>query len=250
MATYTGGSGTAALTFSYTVEAGQRTPALAVTGYVMDGATIQGAAGYAADLTGADTTPIDAPMILGEAQFSDFSGDGTSDVLFRDPSTGALGDFLMNNGQPTWSGIGWADPSLEVAGVADIGGNGTSDILFRDPTSGALSAFTMSDNNPTWTPIGWADPSWQVVGVGDFTGNGTDDILFRDPGTGALGDFLMNNGQPTWSGIGWADPGLQVVGVGDFTGSGTDDILFRDPTGALSEFTMTTTSRHGAPSAR
>ena len=132
------------------------------------------------------------------AGVGDFNGDGTDDILFRDPTTGALGDFLMNNGQPTWAGIGWADPGLQVAGVGDFNGGGTDDILFRDPTTGALGEFVMNNNQPTWAPIGWADPNLQVVGVGDFNGDGTDDILFRDPTTGALGDFLMNNGQPTW----------------------------------------------------
>ena len=46
-ATYTSGSGTNALTFSYTVAAGQNTPALAVTGINLNGATITDSAGNA-----------------------------------------------------------------------------------------------------------------------------------------------------------------------------------------------------------
>src|SRR5258707_780283 len=40
MATYTGGSGTTALTFSYTVAAGQNTPDLFVSSFSLNGATV------------------------------------------------------------------------------------------------------------------------------------------------------------------------------------------------------------------
>ena len=50
-ATYTGGSGTNALTFSYTVGAGQNTASLAATAVNLNGATIQDGAGNAAYLS-------------------------------------------------------------------------------------------------------------------------------------------------------------------------------------------------------
>src|SRR3974390_348051 len=50
-ATYVGGSGTNALTFSYTVAAGPKTPALATTAGNLNGATIKDAAGNAANLS-------------------------------------------------------------------------------------------------------------------------------------------------------------------------------------------------------
>ena len=70
-AAYVGGSGTAALTFSYTVAAGQNTPDLVVSSFKLNGATVQDGAGNNADLSGAinynpagilqiDTTPPSA----------------------------------------------------------------------------------------------------------------------------------------------------------------------------------------------
>ena len=56
-ATYTGGSGTNALTFSYTVAAGQNTADLAVTAVNLNGATVKDGAGNAANLAGAVTNP-------------------------------------------------------------------------------------------------------------------------------------------------------------------------------------------------
>ena len=56
-ATYTGGSGTSALTFSYTVAAGQSTADLTVTAFNSNSATIKNGAGTAASLAGAVTNP-------------------------------------------------------------------------------------------------------------------------------------------------------------------------------------------------
>ena len=50
-ATYTGGSGSNALTFSYTVAAGQNTAILAATAVNLNGATIKDGAGNAANLS-------------------------------------------------------------------------------------------------------------------------------------------------------------------------------------------------------
>jgi hypothetical protein len=75
-ATYTGGSGTNVLTFSYTVAAGQNTPALAVTAVNLNGATITDDNGNNAVVTGTlmiagtlqiDTTTPAAPVISNDA---------------------------------------------------------------------------------------------------------------------------------------------------------------------------------------
>ena len=56
-ASYVGGSGTDTLTFSYTVAAGQDTSDLAVSSFNLNGATVQGASGDNADLSGVVTNP-------------------------------------------------------------------------------------------------------------------------------------------------------------------------------------------------
>jgi hypothetical protein len=52
-ATYTGGSTSSALTFSYTVAAGQNTPDLIVSAFNLNGATVKDGAGNVANLSGA-----------------------------------------------------------------------------------------------------------------------------------------------------------------------------------------------------
>src|SRR5439155_20211455 len=64
VATYSGGSGTSALTFSYTVAAGQNTADLAVTTYATNPASVASASsGTNADLSGAVANPAGALVV-------------------------------------------------------------------------------------------------------------------------------------------------------------------------------------------
>ena len=75
-------------------------------GYVSADAvlTTQGS-GYGTDIT------------IAPPPYSDFLGNGTSDILFRDSTNGQLGAFLMNNGVATWGSIGPSSLSNDVAGI-------------------------------------------------------------------------------------------------------------------------------------
>ena len=57
IASYNGGSGSTALTFSYTVGAGQDINDLAVASFNLNGATVSDAAGNSANLAGAAANP-------------------------------------------------------------------------------------------------------------------------------------------------------------------------------------------------
>ena len=101
VATFSGGSGSDALTFSYTVADGENTPDLAITAVNMNGAAAQDQNGHSASLSAAvgnpqgtlqiDTTP---PHLIGAAPADNFSW-----VLsFDEP--------VMPNGAATFSLIG------------------------------------------------------------------------------------------------------------------------------------------------
>src|SRR6185437_2425909 len=64
---------------------------------------------------------------------SDFNGDGTSDILWRNDTNGQVLDWQMSNGTKQ-KGILFATPgsTLSFAGVGDFNGDGTSDILWQN----------------------------------------------------------------------------------------------------------------------
>ena len=126
LATYTGGSGTASLTFAYTVAAGQNTADLQATGITLpSGSWIKDSAGHAANLSGAaanlgvqiDTT---SPIVS---------------VVSASPSSGALnaGKTLTITLTMSEAVVVTGTPSLSLndGGTATYtGGSGTSALTF------------------------------------------------------------------------------------------------------------------------
>ena len=62
---------------------------------------------------------------------SDFNGDGTSDVMWRNHSTGHVGWWEMHNGTATWRSMAISGLDYKAVGIGDFNGDGTSDILWR-----------------------------------------------------------------------------------------------------------------------
>lgn len=180
---------------------------------------------------------------------SDFTGDGRTDVLWRDSSSGGLAMWTMNGSAITSSNSvtsdGTAvnpDPTWSVLGAGDFNGNGLSDLLWRNTATGEVAVWFM--NGSTITGSGDAksggaaaipDGNWTVAGIGDFNGDGKSDVVWRNTASGEVALWQMNGSTITGSGdlnVGGtaAMPGSSwsVVGVGDFNADGTADLLWRD----------------------
>jgi hypothetical protein len=170
---------------------------------------------------------------VGAVGTGDFAGNGIDGILWQNPTNNLVGDWLMNNGQPTWQLVGQGSTTMNIAGIGDFTGNGTDDILWQNPTNNLVGDWQMKNNTPTWELIGQGSTTMNIAGVGDFTGNGTDDILWLNPTNNLVGEWQMNNNTPTWELIGQGSTTMKIVGVGDFTGNGKDDILWENPTNNL-----------------
>ena len=128
-ASYSGGSGTA-LSFSYTVGAGQDTGDLAVTSFNPNGATLQDAAGNSASLSGAVTNPagtlqIDttAPTVTSVVT----SGSGIDGGGNGDLNAGHVVTLTVNLSEAVTVAGGTPTLSLSNGGTASYsGGSGTA----------------------------------------------------------------------------------------------------------------------------
>ena len=168
----------------------------------------------------------------------DFNGDGISDVLLQDKTTGEVGAWLVKNGGAPndWKEMGVIAPGAwNVVGVGDFDGNGISDVLLHNQVTGEVAAWLIMNNAPNgWKSMGIAPAAtWKVVGTGDFDGNGLSDVLLQDQTTGGVGAWLI----PSASGInGWKDLGIapvatwKVLGTGDFDHNGLSDVLLQNLT--------------------
>ncbi len=173
----------------------------------------------------------------------DFTGNGTSDILWQNPTTGDVDEWQIANGQ--WSksvdlgshpGPGWT-----IAGVGDFFGNGRDDILWTNPNgpNGDTEVDIWKlDSNGQWAAsvspgLGLHPPGYQFAGIGNFTGNGIDGILWFNPNTTDVDEWVLDtNGQwATSIDIGKRpDTGWTITGTGSFVNGGnTSDILWHTP---------------------
>jgi hypothetical protein len=211
---------------------------------------------YTGVLTAVTPTDLREDNVIGwnraPATINDFIGNGVSDVLYYNHTTGDVGYDRMNGSLVGWKDIGPSSTAYNVVGVGDFNDDGTEDVLFRNTTTGDTGFYAMSDggepsgtaategNNAAgkstgWVDIGLASTAYSVVGTGLFEvgdgQNNTSDILFRNNATGDIGYYnIVNGGNAGWVHLGSSSTAYSVVGVGDFMGNGTDDILFRNNT--------------------
>ena len=173
-ATYSGGSGTQALTFTHTVASGQSTSDLTVTAFNVNGASLFDAAGNALNTAGAvanpsgilvvDTTPLYA-SITAVTPDPRNSNAGTVTILFSKAATGVdISDFTLTRGGSSvdissaiFSGSG-SSYSInltnftlsEGAYVLNLksSGTGIKDTLGYDISGGATESFTVDTTPP------------------------------------------------------------------------------------------------------
>jgi hypothetical protein len=163
------------------------------------------------------------------ASTHDLSGDGYSDILWRDTSGNLAMWFMYGTTTTSASGAGTVTTDWQVVGQRDFNGDGFTDILWRNQNSGQVAMWFM--NGATLvsggTP-GVVTTDWFIAGTGDFNGDGYGDILWRNVNTGQVAVWLMfgstilgTSGSPATVTTDWV-----IAGTGDFNGDGMTDILW------------------------
>ena len=254
-ATYSGGSGTNALTFSYTVGGGQNTSDLAVTAFNLGAATVKDAAGNAANLSGVVTNLSGTLQIDGTTTHIAQVG---SDY-FLDNINGS-GPELKYGGAAATAGefAGWTQiAAVEVAGGYDIAWNNTS--------TGQYTVWsTDSNGNYTSNIIGAvAGTSTALEGLEttfnqDLNGDGTigiPKIVIQTNASTALTQvgnsfFLNNTGSGTGPELSYGGAAVTVGEFGTFTpigaiqvAGGGYDVAWKNT--ATGQYTVWSTDSNG-----
>ena len=165
---------------------------------------------------------------------TDFDGIGTSDLIWRNSSSGLAGIWLMNGTSvssvaalPTVS-----NPQWEIQGAGDFNGDGHVDIVWRNTSSGLSGVWLMNGSSvssvvslPTVS-----DTRWRIVAVADMDGDGSPDLVWRNTVTGD-NEFWRMNGTAPLSVVplpAVSDMDWEIVGAADFDGDGMNDLVWRN----------------------
>jgi probable HAF family extracellular repeat protein len=179
--------------------------------------------------------PIPVPNFFPGVEY-DFNGDGKSDILWHNTSTGDVAVWLMNGVSPTRQVVVAPGVPLawQIVGVGDLDGDGKADLVWRNTTTGDVAVWLMNgvSLNQAAVVASAVPPAWQIVGVGDLDGDGKADLVWRNTTTGDVAVWLMNGVSPTQQVV--VAPGVplawQIVGVGDLDGDGKADLVWRNTT--------------------
>jgi hypothetical protein len=146
--------------------------------------------------TGGDGSTPETP--IGGAVRFDFTGDGRSDLLLRDPTSGEVELWVLQGTQVVKrSALPHLPYPWYLEATGDYDGDGTVDLLWRHETSGQLSIWMVREGAVTG---GGAlevagmnlTRSWKVGGSADFDGNGIHDIVLTYPTKGVVKILTMD----------------------------------------------------------
>ena len=94
----------------------------------------------------------------------DFNGDGVSDLLFRNDTTGDYGyTALTKSGGATWHALGTTNTGYSVVATGDYNGDGNSDVLLRNNSSGDYGYMATTSSGGVWHDVGTTDASHFVI---------------------------------------------------------------------------------------
>jgi hypothetical protein len=178
-------------------------------------------------------TPSPAPTptpIPNEPVDKDFNGDGFSDLLLQNTTTGQHKVTLLSNGAAISSfNLPRTPLNWEMVGVGDFLGNGQTDPVLENSINGAHKIWVVVNGAlkyQMWLPTARA---WHVAGAADFNGDGQADLVLENMNTGGRTIWLLREGiyrsnlpLPN-AGKNW-----RIAGTGDFFGNGQADLVLEN----------------------
>ena len=166
---------------------------------------------------------------------ADFDGNGTSDLYWRNSSTGRNDMWLMNGGSPSTLATVYNEPNAawKIRGAGDFNGDGRADLFWRNDTTGRNYIQMMNglvEAAGSAYTVDVADQAWQVAAIADFDADGRDDLYWRNSSTGRNDLWLMNGAVIKSSATVYNEPNQswQIVNSGDYNGDGFADLLWRN----------------------
>ncbi|OOG39624.1 hypothetical protein B0E52_13135 [Rhodanobacter sp. C06] len=175
---------------------------------------------------------------------NDFNGDGTSDLLWFNPTLSQAGYWTMtattvgvpfSGGGVTRTGTHTfgVTPGYFIGATGDFNNDGFADLIFTSPKRD-LWLWT-NNQHGGWisTEIGSYPSQWQLIGAGDINGDGYDDLLWLDPSDCEFAYWTMRGSVRTGYRIFKIACGYYPIGIGYYSPSNRLSILWTSPANDL-----------------
>ncbi len=171
---------------------------------------------------------------LSSTKRADFNGDGRSDLIWRNVSSGMVYVMYMNGFAPPSGAVVWTEsnPLWQIVATGDLDGDGKADLVWWNRNTGMVYAMLLDGlvvKSGSVVHVE-SDTVWQIEAAADFDGDGKADLLWRHGATGMVYLMPMNGAVQMPGAVIWTEPNLewQIMGAGDFDHDGKADILWRN----------------------
>lgn len=180
--------------------------------------------------------------------FADMNGDGHTDVLWWNTTTGQLASWLLD-GSGTVTGtqtLSWSCSAAArcagtwfLVGLADVNGDGHTDVTWWNPATGVVSSWLLNGSG-TVTDTQTLDRACRgttdcaktfPTGTTDENGDGRADLTWLNSTTGQLTTWLLNGAGHVTSlqSVNWTCPSTcgEAMAPVDMNGDGQPDVPWR-----------------------
>jgi len=174
----------------------------------------------------------------------DLNGDGISDLIWFNATTGQSVAWLMNGTSVSTSASLPSEANWKIAAAVDFNGDGMTDLLWHNASNGQLIEWLMNGTSITSSTLLLDDPLWKVSEAADLNGDGMSDLILYNASTAQTVAWLLNGTTiSSWSLL-RTDPDFKVIAAADFNGDGMSDLLlYNEYTGQTASWLMNGTAQ-------
>lgn len=176
------------------------------------------------------TVVQDVPMVTRYVQ-SDVDGDGKSDLLLQNSSSGSLAFWTMNGAAPVqYSGATSVPAGYVRVASGDFNGDRKLDIVWARRSDRTLLMWQGTGTGFSASGIRDYSAGWEPIAAGDIDGDGRSDLVFENASQGLLAYWLMNGPTPAgYSNVFTLPAGYVRAAEGDLNADGRLDFVLKRP---------------------
>ncbi|MEI6208009.1 MAG: FG-GAP-like repeat-containing protein [Desulfuromonadales bacterium] len=162
----------------------------------------------------------------------DLNGDGKTDLIWWNKTTGQVSVLLVNGTTVTAGGQIYTEPntSWKIVAAADFNGNGKVELLWWNSSTGQVALGQTNGTSASTAGIIWYEPdtNWRIAGAGDLDGDGKADIIWHNRTTGQVYGMQTNGSSVSNGAMMYteANTNWEIVGVGSYNGDNKADLLW------------------------
>ncbi|MEI6205585.1 MAG: VCBS repeat-containing protein [Desulfuromonadales bacterium] len=166
------------------------------------------------------------------AATGDINGDGKTDLIWWNKSTGQVYAMLINGTTITGGSIIYTEPDTnwKIVAAADFNGNSKAELLWWNSATGRVAIGQTDGTNASTAKVIYTESNtdWRIAGAGDLDGDGKADIIWHNKTTGQVYGMQTNGSSVTNGALMYSEPNTnwEIVSVGNYNADNNADLLW------------------------